>query len=237
MAGVLALLLVISGVWGVKVVRVARSIDTYRSYWAQPRGEPGGTVYVALGDSAAPSIGASSPELGYVGLLAERMRARTCQPVLVINLSSTGATVRDVVDTQLPQVESLAPDVVTVAIGGNDIRAYDTARFRAEIDELTAALPANTLIADVPYFMHAGWEKDAHAAAGILTDSALAQSLQVAPLHREQHDRGMSAMLTDFAADWFHPNDRGHRVWADALWTELQRMDALTPPAGCSPAE
>ena len=28
-------------------------------------------------------------------------------------------------------------------------------------------------------------------------------------------------MLTDFAADWFHPNDRGHRVWADAFWDEM----------------
>lgn len=24
-------------------------------------------------------------------------------------------------------------------------------------------------------------------------------------------------MLTQFAADWFHPNDRGHHVWADAF--------------------
>jgi lysophospholipase L1-like esterase len=28
-------------------------------------------------------------------------------------------------------------------------------------------------------------------------------------------------MLTQFAADWFHPNDRGHRVWADAFWARI----------------
>jgi vancomycin resistance protein YoaR len=28
-------------------------------------------------------------------------------------------------------------------------------------------------------------------------------------------------MATDFAADWFHPNDRGHRVWADAFWAAM----------------
>lgn len=28
-------------------------------------------------------------------------------------------------------------------------------------------------------------------------------------------------MVTDFAPDWFHPNDRGHRVWADAFWTAI----------------
>jgi hypothetical protein len=30
-------------------------------------------------------------------------------------------------------------------------------------------------------------------------------------------------MLTHFAADWFHPNDRGHRVWADAFWSEIMK--------------
>jgi len=25
-------------------------------------------------------------------------------------------------------------------------------------------------------------------------------------------------MVTDFAPDWFHPNDRGHAVWAEAFW-------------------
>ena len=28
-------------------------------------------------------------------------------------------------------------------------------------------------------------------------------------------------LVTSFAADWFHPNDRGHRVWADAFWQEI----------------
>jgi len=35
-------------------------------------------------------------------------------------------------------------------------------------------------------------------------------------------------MLTQFAADWFHPNDRGHRVWADAFWEQLADDSAVT---------
>ena len=35
-------------------------------------------------------------------------------------------------------------------------------------------------------------------------------------------------MLTDFAADWFHPNDRGSRVWADAFWIVLKDLPALS---------
>lgn len=128
-AALVALLLLGSGVWTVKLFRLAQSVEVYRSYWADPRGERGGLVYVALGDSAAQSIGASRPERGYVGLLAKRMREETGSPVLVVNLSRSGATVRDVLDTQFPRLLQLQPDIVTVAVGGNDIRSYNSARF------------------------------------------------------------------------------------------------------------
>ena len=223
-----ALLLAVAGVWALKLVRVGLDVEVYRAYWAEPRGQAGGLVYVALGDSAAQSVGASRPERGYVGLLAERMRERTDRPVHVINLSISGATVRDVLDTQLPRLRQLRPDVVTVAVGGNDIRAYDSARFSADVDELTAALPAGTLIADVPYFMHGRWEGDADQAAKIVNAKARGHQLRIVPLHDVQRARGASAMLTDFSADWFHPNDRGHRVWADALWNELRLLPVLT---------
>ena len=229
-----AVVLVTAGVWGVKLVWLAHDVGAYRSYWAEPRGEPGGLVYVALGDSVAQGIGASRPERGYVGLLAERMRKQTGRPVQVVNLSSSGATVRDVLDTQLPELRRLHPDVVTVAVGGNDIRSFDAARFSSEVDQLTTALPTGTFIADVPYFMHGRWEDNAAQASGILTARARAHQLPVVPLHKALQDRGASAMLTDFAADWFHPDDRGHRVWADAFWAELAHSPAL--PAKLHPA-
>ena len=222
-----AVVLVAAGLWGVKLVRLAHSVEVYRTYWAEPRGKPGGLVYVALGDSAAQGIGASRPERGYVGLLAERMRERSGRSVQVVNLSISGATIRDLIDKQIPQLRKLRPDVVTVDIGGNDVRSYDPARFSADVDELTAALPAGTLIADVPDFMHGRWGERAVQAGGIITARAHAHHLRVVPLHDAQRTRGAGTMLTDFAADWFHPNDRGHLVWADAFWKELRCAPAL----------
>ena len=86
------------------------------------------------------------------------------------------------------------------------MRAYDRDVFAAATGRLTAALPAGALVADAPYFMHGRWERDAQQAAT-----------------RPCAHRSPGAMLTQFAADWFHPNDRGHRVWADAFWQEIQR--------------
>ena len=149
----------------------------------------------------------------------------------VVNLSRSGATIRDLLNMQLPRLRELRPDVVTVAIGGNDVRSFERARFAADVDELAAALPPNTYVADVPDFMHGRWENRAEEAGGILAASAGAQHLRIVRLHDMQRTRGPGAMLTDFAADWFHPNDRGHRVWADAFWNVLKNSPALRAEA------
>ena len=197
--------------------------------WAIPRGDIGGLLYVALGDSASQGVGASRPEFGYVGLLAERMRERTGGPVLVVNLSCSGATLADLVEHQFPRLRDLRPDLVTVAIGGNDVLAYDAARFSGQVCALTAGLPPGTVIADVPYFMHGHWERHAAEAGRVLAGCARANGLSTVRLHDAEQARGSIAMLTDFAADWFHPNDRGHRLWADVFWDQLSRTAALTP--------
>jgi acyl-CoA thioesterase I len=222
----LAVAVAVGSVWVSKLVAVVRSVESSASYWSEPRGEPGGLLYVALGDSAAQGIGASSPSKGYVGVIAERLGERTGQPVEVVNLSASGARVEDVLERQLPALAALdrEPDLLTVAIGGNDIRSYDRPTFAAEVDRLTAALPAGAFVADAPYFMHGRWQRDAQQAADLLTASAVERGLRPVPLHEALRAQGWQAMLTQYAADWFHPNDRGHRVWADAFWSEIERF-------------
>lgn len=219
-------LLLVAGWWGTNLWQLKSSVDSYAQYWSQPRGERGGLVYVALGDSAAQGIGASSPDKGYVGLIADRIHQETGRPVLVVNLSVSGAHLGDLVRDQLPRLAALppdlVPDLVTVGIGGNDVLDYDKAEFARDAAVLTQALPACTVVADVPYFMHGSAEVRAARAGRVLEDAARAAGLGVAPLHDAQQARGSWAMATDFAADWFHPDDRGHRVWADAFWPAVR---------------
>ena len=230
LAGLLALMLLLVGIWASRLVRLALSADSNAAYWSQPQGDPGGLLYVALGDSAAQGIGASRRDNGDVGLIAQRLRDASGRPVEVVNLSKSGARIRDVLDTQLPALTALRrePDLLTVAIGGNDVRAYDRDAFEAETDRLVNALPAGAYVADAPYFMHGRWERDAQQAADLLRTAAAMNGLRPVPLHEALRAQGSKAMLTQFAADWFHPNDRGHEVWADAFWREIN-ADA---PAG-----
>ncbi|MGI8984177.1 MAG: SGNH/GDSL hydrolase family protein [Acidimicrobiales bacterium] len=210
--------------WGVQLWQLREQVDRYRRYWSEPRGDRGGLVYVAVGDSTAQGIGASRPERGYVGLVAQRLRDATGRPVQIVNLSRTGARIHDVVVNQLPKLAGLHADVVTVAVGANDIRGYNPRRFDADVDALVAALPANAVVGDVPWFMHGGTGRNSGDAAAYMAEAASARGLPVAGLHDAMQRRGWPSMVTDFAADWFHPNDRGYRVWAAAFWEAMGRI-------------
>lgn len=113
-------------------------------------------------------------------------------------------------------------------VGGNDIRDYDTAGYADDVAALVNGLPAGTVVADVPYFMHGGAEVDAEQAAATMRRLAEERGLVVVPLHDTMRARGWTAMFTDYAPDWFHPNDGGYRVWADAFWSVLEpRLPAV----------
>jgi lysophospholipase L1-like esterase len=47
--------------------------------------------------------------------------------------------------------------VVTVAVGGSDVRAHDRSTFAAQVDRLTRALPGGTYVADAAYSRHGRW--------------------------------------------------------------------------------
>lgn len=204
--------------WGARLDRLRRSVGTHARFWSVPQGEAGGLLYIALGDSAAQSIGASTPETGYVSILADHLRRATGRPVRVVNLSRTGAKVADLLTDQLPRLAGLPrPDLVTVDIGGNDIRRYDDTAFRRDIIALVDRLPPGTVIADIPFFGRGRSERDATRAAAFITVQAEQHGLLVARLHEAMRARGPRAIVTDYAADLFHPNDRGHHVWSRAF--------------------
>ncbi|MDQ4130090.1 MAG: SGNH/GDSL hydrolase family protein [Actinomycetota bacterium] len=92
-----------------------------------------GTIYVALGDSISIDLYAGGPGRGAASLLARnrdddfpewRDRDLASRGDIRFHLlASDGATCRTVLDDQMPRLASLglAPTVVTLTIGGNDL--------------------------------------------------------------------------------------------------------------------
>ncbi len=208
--------------------RLARTLHLNARWWTEQRSEEGALLYVAIGDSAAQGVGASLPGRSYVGIVAEHLRRRTGRTVRVVNLSVSGARLREAIAHQVPQLRILSPDLVTVAIGSNDVRAFDHGRFEHELAEIFDALPSGSIVAEVPSFYLGASERNARLANLIVHRLAAERDLEVAPLHARTRRQGAAwYTLNQAAADFFHPNDRGYRVWASAF---LPVIDRVVPP-------
>ena len=197
--------------------RLADNIPVNSKYWRERKKQQGELLYVAIGDSAAQGIGASRPDHSYVGVLAEHMRRRTEGMLRVANLGISGATVKLAIDSELPLLAALEPDVLTVCIGANDIAAWDEGRFGRGIRTLFDALPAHAIVADLPSFYFLPAEKKVLVANRIIREEAAARAFTVVPLYALTRRQGLWGVATQFAGDLFHPNDRGYRVWARAF--------------------
>ncbi|GAB3135868.1 hypothetical protein GCM10027057_12440 [Marisediminicola antarctica] len=216
------------------MVRLADMIPVHSAHWREQQKAKGEVLYVAIGDSAAQGIGASKPGRSYVGLLARSIRRETGRTVRVVNLSQSGARLREALEHLMPRLAKLQPDVVTVSIGANDIASFDPERFERELRELYSALPPAAIVADLPSFYLGESERRVRIANEVVRRVAAELSLEVAPLHRTTLGRTAArTALRDVAADFFHPNDRGYAVWASAfeplVLRAAQALDPGTP--------
>lgn len=226
-----AVLLVLVLIVVLRLVFLWRDIGGFRSYWQERAARPiedNALIYVALGDSAAQGLGASHPEKGYVGLISDYLASKTNRPVHVINLSVSGAKVRAVTETQLPQLADYPePDVITIEIGANDMLDYEQERFIAEYKELLSKLPDKTVISNLPSFKGGRLNKYARQAeqANKLIEPLLeAADLTWVDLHAATNNLG----YLDFAVDFFHPNDRSYKRWKAAFVEGIEpKLDSL----------
>lgn len=219
MFGLLILVVVVVVIELVALLRLKASVTSYAAYWKRP--SAGTFTYVALGDSAAQGIGASQPQNGYVGLLANRIGQVTGQKVRIINLSVSGAKIQDVTDKQLPQLRQYRPDLVTVDIGANDVAgSYNPRLFQAEYSRLATTLPKGTVVANIPYFGgRIRHNRQAVNADKYIAVAAEKNNLQLADLQTITRQRNS---VRNYAADYFHPSNRGYKNWADAYWLVIQ---------------
>lgn len=193
-------------------------LSRYKNYWDRNNKEAASSGksmdYVAFGDSAAQGVGATHPSKGYVGLLSELLEKRDGKKPVTVNLSKSGARVRDVLDIQLPEYEKLKTGkntLVTIEIGANDMINFNENSFREDVDSLMSRLPKNTLMTDVPYFGGTRFKSkqpDVEKANKIMHDLAKKHGLELIPLHDKV--KGNSGLKT-MAPDLFHPSNAAYR--------------------------
>jgi acyl-CoA thioesterase I len=209
------------GRWADGVTAMRADCIAFACHWQEHNErvlQASGPLWVVLGDSTAQGLGAPSPLGGYVGQALDELRQRTGLPWRVLNLSASGALIRDVLHRQLPAMP-VSADLVTCGIGVNDILYTGPRRLFADLRTLLAAVPDNTVLLDLP--VPAGY-------AGLL---GLASRPYVARINRSIYQaaetRGLPVAEVSahflppwagkFAQDCFHPSQDGYRDWTRAL--------------------
>ena len=184
--------------------------------------------YLVLGDSTAAGVGGRYEE-GIAVLTAARLGER--REVAMTNLAVSGARVRDVLREQLPRLDGARPELVLLSVGANDVTHLTPVRsmqrdLREVVRELRAVNPAVAIVITgspdmgspprIPRLLRgiASWRTKqvnrmfrAEGEALGLTFAPIAE--KTGPLFRR--DRSL------FAADRFHPNERGYGTWVPVL--------------------
>lgn len=194
------------------------------------RGDP--LRFVVLGDSTAAGLGTDEAH-AYPTVLARRLSEVTGRRVELTGLGISGARVRDVLQSQVPEALSLNPDLIFVGIGANDATHLtnldDVSRDMAEIIERLQTAGATVVIAGAPDMRAkifweplrsiVGWRGRRVTAA--ITDAGLAAGVPVVPLAERTGPFFAADAEGHYAADDFHPSGLGYKRWADAIFPYL----------------
>jgi len=179
--------------------------------------EPG-PLWVALGDSTAQGLGAPDPRGGYAGQTLQQLRRRTGQHWRLLNLSVSGALIRDVLADQVPRLP-VAPDLVTCGVGANDIFYSAPAKLFGDMRALLDTVPEGTVVLDLP-LLAGFWGIVGRMSIPYI--SRINRVIREVAGERKLPVAGVSAQFTPpwtgkFACDSFHPSQDGYRDWTRAL--------------------
>lgn len=203
------------------VRQVAAQVAPYARSWEDANAASlaaEGPLWIVLGDSTAQGIGAPSYDQGYVGQVRAALDARRGERGRwrVLNWSRSGARAADVLNDQLPQLESLGvePALLTVAIGANDVYRTPLDTIVAEMRRIIDRLPEGAVIATLPQGLR---PLKAEAVNAVIRAEAPAAGLVVADVWA----RTGPPWRGKFAADNFHPGTLGYADWAAAFFEAL----------------
>lgn len=201
------------------VAAVHDTVAPFRADWERENTaalDREGPLWFVLGDSTAQGIGASAPQRGYVGQLRRRLEARDGRPWRVLNVSTSGARLRDVAADQVHRLEELCgrAALVTCAAGANDVawprRPRRMTRLRDDLHRVVERLPAGAVIATIPKGLHG-------PRTTVLNDDIRALASRAGLLVADVWSHTGPPWARKLAVDRFHPNEHGYEDWTAAF--------------------
>jgi acyl-CoA thioesterase I len=177
---------------------------------------PKGRIVVAFGDSLVAGVGASSPENGFIPVVAARLN------VPIVNKGVSGDTTERALARIATDITPLDPDIVLVLLGGNDILARTKPETTfAHLHTIVATLQNNgalVILVGVNGVIGNGYN-ERFAALAKETGSMYIPDI-------------LDGIIGDPAlmSDQVHPNNAGHLKMADKVAPTLAQAVLAAPP-------
>lgn len=183
--------------------------------------------YLVLGDSFSCGTG-SSPDLAFPSQL-KRLLSKKGIDLRVENVAVNGYSTTEIIDRELEALPRFKPEVVTLAVGANDlVRGDDEVKYRRNLKRIFKAIGEQKVpkvfVLPQPDWSHspvgvAFGEPEAIHARIVRYNAILAEESKVAgatwldlfPLFERQAREGL------VAPDGLHPNPKAYAAWAEAL--------------------
>ena len=215
---------------GAQVGRVAQTF--MRNYHVGDNAKPT-IVYLSLGDSTAAGWGAHDVTQTLTFKVAQSLAHRGFR-VHVINFAVGGATLRDVIEKQLPKLKTIRPDLVTISVGANDAtRGTAKIEYSNDLQTLRNALKHSTarqvLWANTPDMTQT--PAPPLMFSQLFGVRARRQNVLLKDLNDPRidiinlHDDGKLTYARDhelYASDLFHPSAKGYAVWSELFVAQLR---------------
>ena len=205
---------------------------------AGPSIGPGeGLRYVALGDSYTIGTSVAQAER-FPDQLVKALGDPSPGLSLVSNLGVNGYTSGDLIREELPALDALAPDFVTVLIGVNDVvQDVPAERYEANVvvilDTLLARLPARRIVAvAIPDYTvtpaGADYGDPSRQSAGIASNNAIMARLAgergIAFVDIFDISREAASDRSLVAEDGLHPSGAQYARWVARLIPVVERL-------------
>jgi len=182
--------------------------------------------YLALGDSYTIGTGASDESRSWPAIVAARLPADLTNPAV------NGYTTEDLIRNELPLVEVVNPDLITVLIGVNDLvqgRSLD--QYRHSLATIYNAIEDRPVVAvSIPTWSYmpaaAGFGGVEHVErlTGQFNDVARGQAtargfawVDLGPVSTSRI--GAPGWI---ASDLLHPGDAQYAAWTDVIWPAVR---------------
>jgi len=182
--------------------------------------------YLALGDSYTIGTGASDESRSWPAIVAARLPAELTCPAV------NGYTTEDLIRDELPLVEVVNPDLITVLIGVNDLvqgRSLD--EYRHSLATIYDAIEDRPVVAVstptwsyVPAAAGFGGAEHVERLTGEFNEVARGQATARGFAWVDLGPVSTSRVGTPgwIASDQLHPGDAQYAAWAEVIWPAVR---------------